>query len=68
MTLNAEQKAVCKVFRRRDKTGHVHCMDCPMRLSNRFAVCLKTLSREDATKNWDWNGSLYPALESEETT
>ena len=64
MKLTEEQRIVCDVFRRRDKTGYVHCNECPMRLSNRYAVCLKTVTKKDAKECWDWDGSPYPVLES----
>ena len=66
MTLTEEQEIVCRVFSRRDKQGFVHCMDCPMKLSRRFAVCLKTISKKDARKYWDWDGSPYPAIDEGE--
>ena len=40
----------------------VHCMDCPMKLSRRYTVRLKTISKKDARENWDWDGSPYPAI------
>lgn len=62
MKLTAEQETVCRVFGRRDKTGHVHCKECPMELDTRDCVCLKAITREHATEDYDWNGSPYPGL------
>lgn len=66
MKLTEEQEIVCKIFSQRDKTYRVHCMDCPMRLSNSYPVCLKTISKKNAREFWDWDGSPYPALERDE--
>ena len=62
MKLSEEQEVICKVFSRRGKDGLVHCCDCPMKLSRRYAVCLKNISKKDARENWDWDGSPYPAI------
>ena len=62
MKLTKEQETVCRVFSRRDKTGRVHCHDCPMAIDDRSAICIKTVTKEDARKYHDWNGSPYPAL------
>ena len=62
MKLNSEQTVICNVFSRRDKTGHVHCHDCPMELHSRDCICLKNVTKEHAVKDYDWNGSPYPAL------
>lgn len=67
MKLTEEQEIVCRVFSRRDKHGLVHCMDCPMKLSRRFTVCLKNISKKDARENWDWDGSPYPAINKGES-
>lgn len=66
MRLTQEQEIVCTVFSRRDRNGKVHCRDCPMRLDDQYAVCLKIVSKQDALANWDWNGSKYPAIDKEE--
>lgn len=66
MRLTREQEIVCTVFGRRDRNGKVHCRDCPMRLDDQYAVCLKVVSKQDALVNWDWNGSKYPAIDKEE--
>lgn len=66
MKLTQEQEIVCIVFSRRDRNGKVHCRDCPMRLDDQYAVCLKVVSKQDALANWDWNGSKYPAIDKEE--
>lgn len=62
MKLNSEQEVVCKVFSRRDSLGYVHCFECPMELHYHDCVCLKTISREHAIKDYDWDGSPYPRL------
>lgn len=62
MKLNREQAVVCRVFSRRDKSGRVHCSDCPMVLHSRDCICLKNVTKEHAVGDYDWNGSLYPAL------
>lgn len=62
MKLTAEQQVICRVFGRRDKSGKVHCRDCPMRLDDQYAECLKIISKQDAIDYGDWNGSPYPAL------
>lgn len=62
MRLTKEQETVCRVFSRRDKTGHVHCAECPMQLHRNDCVCLKNVSKEHAVGDYDWNGSPYPAL------
>lgn len=63
MKLNEEQTIVCIVFSRRDRNGNVHCNECPMRLSDSHAVCLKAVTKEEAKDLWDWDGNPYPALE-----
>lgn len=62
MKLTTEQETVCKVFGRRDKHGRVHCKECPMRLDDMFAVCLKVVNKKEAKEEWDWNGDPYPAI------
>ena len=62
MRLTREQETVCRVFGRRDSTGHVHCAVCPMVLDHKSAACIKTVTKGDAIKFHDWNGSPYPAL------
>ena len=66
MRLTKEQETVCIVFGRRDQNGKVHCRDCPMRLDDQYAVCLRTVSKEEAFTYWDWNGSKYPAIDRTE--
>ena len=66
MRLTQEQEIVCTVFGRRDRNGKVHCRECPMRLDEQYAVCLKVVSKIDALSNWDWNGSEYPAIDRTE--
>ena len=63
MKLNAEQETVCRVFSRRDNSGHVHCRDCPMVLHPNFPVCLKTATENEAREFFDWTGYPYPKLE-----
>lgn len=62
MKLTKEQETVCRVFSRKDKTGYVHCHECPMVIESRSAACIKTVTKVDAIKFHDWNGSPYPAL------
>ena len=66
MRLSAEQEIVHRVFSRRDRNGKVHCGDCPMRLDDQHAVCLKVVSKLDALIKWGWNGSEYPAIDRAE--
>lgn len=67
MKLTNEQETVCKVFSRRDGSGKVHCSECPMRLDDLYCVCLKTVSKEVAENDWDWNGRPYPAIDKKGT-
>ena len=67
MKLTNEQETVCKVFSRRDRSGKVHCHECPMRLDDQHAVCLKVVSKKVAKEDWDWNGRPYPAIDKKGT-
>lgn len=67
MKLTNEQETVCKVFSRRDRSGKVHCRECPMRLDDQHAVCLKIVGKEVAERDWDWDDVPYPAIDKKGT-
>lgn len=66
MKLTEEQETVCRIFASRDRNGNVHCNEFPMRLKVGYAICLKTVTENEAKECWDWDGNPYPALERRE--
>ena len=63
MKLSKEQTTVCRVFSRRDKSGLVHCNDCPMVLDEKQSACLSTVSEDDTRWFFGWSGHPFPKLE-----
>lgn len=39
MKLNKYEKMICKIFSESDKTGHVHCYECPLNIDKRDFIC-----------------------------
>ena len=49
MRLTAEEKEICKEYSKRDESGHVRCHECPMAIDKRYALCKRTITKQE----WD---------------
>lgn len=49
MKLTKEEKEICKEYSKRDEKGFVHCIECPLTIDKRYALCKKTITKQE----WD---------------
>lgn len=49
MRLTAEEKEICKEYSKRDEKGFVHCHDCPLAIDKKYALCKRTITKQE----WD---------------
>ena len=49
MRLTKEEKEICKEYSKRDEKGFVHCNECPLAVDERYALCKKTITKQE----WD---------------
>ena len=52
MKLSKEEQKICDKYGAYDKTGYVHCNQCPLVINARHCVCKKNISREEYNKYW----------------
>ena len=53
MRLTAEEKRICKKYRKQDKDGKVHCFECPLALDKNCCICLANVTAEEYR---EWRG------------
>lgn len=51
MRLTQEEKEICRKYSTQDQNGKYHCPECPLRLSDRFAVCKKIVTKKSLKKS-----------------
>lgn len=49
MKLAKEEKEICNEYSKRDEKGFVHCNECPLAIDKRYALCKKTITKQE----WD---------------
>lgn len=47
MKLTDKEEKICKKYRKKDKTGHVHCSECPLAVDTRRALCKAVLTKKE---------------------
>ena len=47
MKLSDKEKKICKKYRKKDDTGHVHCSSCPLAVDTKRALCKAVLTKKE---------------------
>ena len=56
MITNPKEQKICDKYRKRDKEGHVHCPECPLRIGVMHDFrCKATCHYDRRTKEWEYD-------------